>query len=132
MASIFEKYDGDWAVVDFTSGKFVGRITSWDGAKMVMQPFFEFSAPLMQDRQGNVGRNVMVMPHDLLSSLDTPISIYSVSTVVKISDMEKEDRTQYESAINKAYDMVMGARLARSGISIEKSMPGGNSPLIMR
>ena len=123
---IFEEYKGEWAVVETASGKFIGRITNdYKIDKYIdLQPVFDHMPRLIQQKDGGLAKDCLVLPHDLCSTLEAELTILQPITIMLFSSMQDIDRKQYERIIHQGASVAMQAKAIKSNIVLASQMPG--------
>lgn len=139
MSDIFKDYEGRWAFVKADSDKYIGRIVNDgelnDGLQplvdvngfMYLQPALQYIAEYVQDKQGNIAKQLLITPVEVCVGFESKIKIKGVDLIILFDDMSAEDKRQFEKAVRQGVDMTTEARAAKAGITLESSMPGNDS-----
>jgi len=134
MSDIFNSYVGEWVFIKSGNDKYIGRYTggvdiaeSIKNKTMVLQPAFYYHCEYVQDQAGNVSRQLAIIPVELCVGFESTVIVSDVCFVMKFDDMSSEDRYQFEKSVTQGVDSMIEAKAARSGITLERSMPGGQS-----
>lgn len=125
MIDLFSEYSGKWAVIGTASGKLIGRIVKESYASVCiieLQPVFDMMVRLVQ-QGGSLGKDTMVLPHDLCSTLDSKLIVVNPSTILLFEDMSEIDREQYEMITKKGADIARQSRSIKSNIVIADKLP---------
>ena len=125
MQDILEEYKGDWAVIITNIGGFIGRIVAENDKEINLQPVFDYISQPVQQNDGSIARNVMVLPHDICSTLDSTLRIRDKELITKMlfADMSGSDRDQYASITRKGADIAVQASAAKSGLTLANNVP---------
>lgn len=123
MIDIFSEYKGTWAVISTGIGKFIGRIIEEDDDEILLQPVFDFIPKLVQSRDGGLGREVLVLPHELCSTLESKLIVKQPITILKFDNLEEIDREQYEKAVRKGSEIAIQSKAIKSNIILADRLP---------
>lgn len=130
MNNIFDDYAGEWAVVDVVSQKFVGRIVNFKelylseyNKPVELQPVFDFASNIIPQQNGDLGRNVLVLPHDMTASYNTKVIITKHVSLLLFKDLDQSDLVTYKNLVQKGADILEMMRAQKSGITLARNMP---------
>lgn len=83
---------------------------------VMVEESYELLNRIIQDQQGNVGKQTMVMPNGAM--LHPTRSYVRIDHINFFDDMQKDDRNGYESHVRTAVTMCAQARLARMNLAL--------------
>ena len=123
---IFNEYKGEWAVIETATGKYIGRILNdfFVDKYIEIQPVFDYMPRLLQNPDGGLAKDVLILPHDLCSTMEAKLTIHQYITTMLFRSMQDVDREQYEKAIYKGAEIAIQAKAIKSNIVLASRMPG--------
>jgi len=136
---IFDKYKalGEWAIVKpmGSDEQYIGCITSPKGLPddkdaaiallfggIEICPALDYAVQIEQDRQGNMRRNEMAMPHNLSPEIETPMFI-KPSVITLYRNLSDNDKRNFEKLVRHAEMVALQIRGATSGVQLVGQMP---------
>lgn len=121
-----------WVLLGDGGNKYIGKavtiLDNWkdmlrkdigSGCLVELNPGFDYLVQIVQNQQGQIGKQPLLVPFDITSG---PVAIWvKASMVVFLDELQEEDRAGYKKLTEAALAMLQRARLARSGIVMPSS-----------
>jgi hypothetical protein len=131
MGDIFKDYSGKWVFVKNINGdKYIGRCVNESTVDealkddyVKLQPSFYYIADYVQDGNGGIARQLLITPIELCIGFDSVVTVKNINFSIQFDEMSSEDRKQFESAVRQGVDGMIEAKAAKSGITLESSIP---------
>jgi len=126
MQDIFDEFPGKWAIISTSAGKLIGRIIkeTENFQEVILQPVFDYMPQLIRQNNGGIGKDVLVLPFDICTSLNTCLHVYNLSSILLFDELNPDDKSQYEKTVRKGAEIARQARAIKSNLIFTNHMPG--------